>query len=185
MAASDFWNAFKSGASNLATAYDNKVKEKQISKEIAELNELKSGLQAKWEAEKSHVDAIQQAKQEIENLKTDAEQAERNGDFGTVAEIRYGKLKQLEEQIEQTMAVITERAEERIKCLPANALKEVEVADDDRLPTHEAIEVRVERLKRERENMGPGAFQKSLWRHEGISKAPCVGATARLGGDDK
>ena len=77
------------------------AKEKQISKEIAELNELKSGLQAKWEAEKSHVDTIQQAKQEIENLKTDAEQAERNGDFGTVAEIRYGKLKQLEEKIEQ------------------------------------------------------------------------------------
>ena len=46
-----------------------KSQEKQISKEIAELNELKSGLQAKWEAEKSHVDAIQQAKQEIENLK--------------------------------------------------------------------------------------------------------------------
>ena len=77
-----------------------KVKEKQISKEIAELNELKSGLQAKWEAEKSHVDAIQQAKQEIENLKIDAEQAERNGDFGRVAEIRYSKLKQLEERIE-------------------------------------------------------------------------------------
>ena len=80
---------------------NDKAKEKQISKEIAELNELKSGLQAKWEAEKSHVDTIQQAKQEIENLKTDAEQAERNGDFGTVAEIRYGKLKQLEEKIEQ------------------------------------------------------------------------------------
>merc|ERR1712078_506033 len=79
----------------------DKVKEKQITKEIAELNEVKSDLQAKWEAEKSHVDAIQQAKQEIENLKIDAEQAERNGDFGTVAEIRYGKLKQLEEQIEQ------------------------------------------------------------------------------------
>ncbi|MCH1612252.1 MAG: AAA family ATPase, partial [Flavobacteriales bacterium] len=77
-----------------------KAKEKQISKEIAELNELKSGLQAKWEAEKSHVDAIQQAKQEIENLKIDAEQAERNGDFGRVAEIRYSKLKQLEERIE-------------------------------------------------------------------------------------
>ena len=78
-----------------------KAKEKQISKEIAELNELKSGLQAKWEAEKSHVDAIQRAKQEIENLKIDAEQAERNGDFGKVAEIRYSKLKQLEEKIEE------------------------------------------------------------------------------------
>ena len=79
----------------------DKVKEKQITKEIAELNEVKSDLQAKWEAEKSHVDAIQQAKQEIENLKIDAEQAERNGDFGTVAEIRYGKLKHLEEKIEE------------------------------------------------------------------------------------
>ena len=60
----------------------------------------------------------------------------------------------LEEQIAQTITVVTERAEERINCLPADALKEVEVADDDKLPTHEAIEVRVERLKRERENMG-------------------------------
>ncbi len=77
----------------------DKLKEKQISKEIAELNEIKSELQAKWEAEKSHVDAIQQAKQDIEEAKINAEQAERNGDFGTVAELRYGKLKELEEII--------------------------------------------------------------------------------------
>ena len=77
----------------------DKLKEKQISKEIAELNEVKSELQAKWEAEKSHVDAIQQAKQDIEEAKINAEQAERNGDFGTVAELRYGKLKELEEII--------------------------------------------------------------------------------------
>ena len=94
-----------------------KVKEKQISKEIAELNELKSGLQAKWEAEKSHVDAIQQAKQEIENLKIDAEQAERNGDFGRVAEIRYSKLKQLEERIEdeKKLLVILQSESKMIK----------------------------------------------------------------------
>jgi ATP-dependent Clp protease ATP-binding subunit ClpB len=94
-----------------------KTKEKQISKEIAELNELKSGLQAKWEAEKSHVDAIQQAKQEIENLKIDAEQAERNGDFGRVAEIRYSKLKQLEERIEdeKKLLVILQSESKMIK----------------------------------------------------------------------
>ena len=94
-----------------------KVKEKQISKEIAELNELKSGLQAKWEAEKSHVDAIQQAKQEIENLKIDAEQAERNGDFGKVAEIRYSKLKQLEEKIkeEKKLLLILQSSSKMIK----------------------------------------------------------------------
>ena len=94
-----------------------KAKEKQISKEIAELNELKSGLQAKWEAEKSHVDAIQQAKQEIENLKIDAEQAERNGDFGRVAEIRYSKLKQLEEKIneEKKLLLILQSSSKMIK----------------------------------------------------------------------
>ncbi|MBL6594313.1 MAG: ATP-dependent chaperone ClpB [Flavobacteriales bacterium] len=94
-----------------------KAKEKQISKEIAELNELKSGLQAKWEAEKSHVDAIQQAKQEIENLKIDAEQAERNGDFGRVAEIRYSKLNQLEERIEdeKKLLVILQSESKMIK----------------------------------------------------------------------
>ncbi|MEK9620062.1 MAG: ATP-dependent chaperone ClpB [Flavobacteriales bacterium] len=94
-----------------------KAKEKQISKEIAELNELKSGLQAKWEAEKSHVDAIQQAKQEIENLRIDAEQAERNGDFERVAEIRYSKLKQLEEKIkeEKKLLLILQSSSKMIK----------------------------------------------------------------------
>ena len=94
-----------------------KTKEKQISKEIAELNEMKSGLQAKWEAEKSHVDAIQQAKQEIENLKIDAEQAERNGDFGRVAEIRYSNLKQLEEKIgeEKKLLVLLQNESKMIK----------------------------------------------------------------------
>ena len=75
-------------------------KVKIIGKEIGELIEIKSNLQVKWEAEKNHVDAIQKAKQDIETLKIEAEKAERNGDFGTVAEIRYGKLKQLAEKIE-------------------------------------------------------------------------------------
>ena len=76
-------------------------KGKLIAKEIAELVEIKSNLQSKWESEKNHVDAIQKAKQDIETLKIEAEKAERNGDFGTVAEIRYGKLKQLAEKIER------------------------------------------------------------------------------------
>ena len=59
-----------------------------------------------------------------------------------------------QEQIEQAMAVIVERAEERIGCAPGKALEEVDVANDDKLPARDAIEVRVERLKRERENMG-------------------------------
>merc|ERR1712159_754688 len=87
---------------------NDKPKEKSIKKEIAELNEVKSSLLTKWEAEKNHVDAIQQAKQDIEQLKLNAEQAERNGDFGTVAEIRYGKLKQLEEKVESEKTLLIE-----------------------------------------------------------------------------
>ena len=82
-------------------------KGKIISKEISKLIEIKSDLQAKWEAEKNHVDAIQKAKQDIETLKIEAEKAERNGDFGTVAEIRYGKLKQLAEKIEEEKNLLT------------------------------------------------------------------------------
>ena len=67
----------------------------------------KSDFQAKWEAEKHHVDAIQKAKQEIENLKINAEQAERNGDFGKVAEIRYGKLKELSEKVKTEKSQLT------------------------------------------------------------------------------
>ncbi|MBK19860.1 MAG: chromosome segregation protein SMC [Rhodospirillaceae bacterium] len=60
----------------------------------------------------------------------------------------------IQEQVDQSMAVIAERCAERVKCTPDQALEEVGVADDDKLPTRDAIEVRVERLKRERENMG-------------------------------
>ncbi len=59
------------------------------------------------------------------------------------------------EQADQVMASITERARERIDCAPADALSAVGVADDDKLPDRDSAEVRLERLKRERENMGP------------------------------
>ena len=86
---------------------NDKAKLQYIKKELAELNESRIDLQAKWEDEKSHVDSIQNAKQEIEQLKLEADQAERNGDFGTVAEIRYGKLKQLEEKISIEKALLS------------------------------------------------------------------------------
>lgn len=72
---------------------------KDLGKELAELNEQRDGLKARWQAEKDVVDQIQNGKKEIENLKLEAERAEREGDYGRVAEIRYGKLKELEEQI--------------------------------------------------------------------------------------
>ncbi len=71
----------------------------RIAQELSELNEKRSHLQARWSQEKQLVDGIQQRKLEIERLKFEAEQAERNGDYGKVAEIRYGKLQEIEKQL--------------------------------------------------------------------------------------
>ena len=78
------------------------VKLEQIGKELSELKEQESSYKAKWQSEKALVNKIQQNKVEIENLKFEAEKAEREGDYGKVAEIRYGKLQALNKEIEET-----------------------------------------------------------------------------------
>ena len=78
---------------------NDQPKLEQLSKEIAELKEQESSYKAKWEAERGLVNKIQQNKQQIEQLKFEAERAEREGNYGKVAEIRYGKLKALEDEI--------------------------------------------------------------------------------------
>ena len=75
------------------------AKLEQLNKEIAELSEKEKDLRAKWEGEKEVLSRIQQDKQQQEQLKFEAERAEREGDYGRVAEIRYGKLKQLDDDI--------------------------------------------------------------------------------------
>ena len=72
---------------------------KQLDKEIAELKDKETAYRAKWESEKSLVNKIQQDKQEMENLRFEAEKAEREGDYAKVAEIKYGKLKSLQDDI--------------------------------------------------------------------------------------
>lgn len=72
---------------------------KELSVSLANLNEERNAIKARWEAEKQIVDTITRGKQAIEALKLEAEQAERAGDYGKVAEIRYGKVKEVEEQI--------------------------------------------------------------------------------------
>ena len=71
----------------------------QLDKDIAELREQETQFRAKWEGERQLINRIQQDKQEMENLKLEAERAEREGDYGKVAEIRYSKLKALEDDI--------------------------------------------------------------------------------------
>jgi ATP-dependent Clp protease ATP-binding subunit ClpB len=79
----------------------NRSKETQLSKEISELSEKRDDLKAKWENEKSVIQGIQHEKENIEKYKIEAEQAERAGDFGRVAEIRYGKISESEKRLEE------------------------------------------------------------------------------------
>jgi len=79
---------------------NDKEKLESLNNEIAHLKEEHSGMKAKWQSEKDIVEAIQQRKKEIENFKFEAEHAEREGNYGLVAELRYGKIKEAEQQLE-------------------------------------------------------------------------------------
>ncbi len=83
----------------------------QLDKEIAELREQETQFRAKWEGERQLVNKIQQDKQEMERLRYEAERAEREGNYQRVAEIRYGKLKELEEDIRTVQAQLNSEAE--------------------------------------------------------------------------
>lgn len=85
----------------------DKEKLAQLSEEIANISEQRNQLRAKWRSEKEVVENIQLRKREIEDLKLQAEQAEREGDFGKVAEIRYGRIRHTEEELEKLKAKLT------------------------------------------------------------------------------
>ena len=87
---------------------DDQPKLAQLDKDIAELHDQEAAFKAKWEGEKALVDRIQQNKQQMEQLKFEADKAEREGNYGRVAEIRYGKLQALEQEIENTMSQLKE-----------------------------------------------------------------------------
>jgi ATP-dependent Clp protease ATP-binding subunit ClpB len=79
----------------------DEIKLKELSSVLANLYEDKNRIKSKWESEKEVVEGIQHQKKEIEDLRFEAEQAERNGDFGKVAEIRYGLIKAAEQKLEE------------------------------------------------------------------------------------
>jgi ATP-dependent Clp protease ATP-binding subunit ClpB len=85
----------------------DKLKLDELSKEIANLNEDRKILRAKWQNEKSIIDSIQKNKQNIENFKFEADEADRRGDYGRVAELRYGKIKEAENDIERLKKELT------------------------------------------------------------------------------
>ena len=88
-----------------------------LNKEIADLQEQEKTFRSKWEGERALVNKIQQDKQEMEQLKFEAEKAEREGNYGRVAEIRYGKLQQLEQDIKKIQDELhqTQGAEAMVK----------------------------------------------------------------------
>lgn len=103
---------------------NDEPKLQQLNKEIAELSEKEKDFRAKWEGEKEVLSKIQQDKQQMEQLKFEAERAEREGDYGKVAEIRYGKLKQLEDDIKAQQEQLKNRQ-------GAEAMVKEEVTPDD------------------------------------------------------
>jgi len=96
----------------------------QLDKDIAELREQETQFRAKWEGERQLINKIQQDKQEMESLKLEAERAEREGDYGKVAEIRYSKLKALEDDVKAIQAQLA-------SAQGGNSLVREEVTADD------------------------------------------------------
>jgi ATP-dependent Clp protease ATP-binding subunit ClpB len=125
----------------------DEVKLKDLNTEIANLSVEKDTYMAKWKDEKELVDKIQNAKASIEQLKLEAEQAERNGDYGKVAEIRYGKVKDQEKEIVELTRQLSNLSEKRL-------LKEEVDAEDIAESVAKATGIPVSRmLQSEREKL--------------------------------
>ena len=103
---------------------NDKGKLEQLNKEIADLKDEETKQKAQWQSEKEQINKIQQNKIDIENLKFEADKAEREGDYGKVGEIRYGKIKQKEEEIREV--------QEKLKTMQgASAMIKEEVDSED------------------------------------------------------
>ena len=102
----------------------DEVKLKSLRSDLANLKEERNELNAQWKAEKSIVDEIQNTKLDIENFKLEAEKAEREGDYGKVAELRYGKIKEAQEKLENYQKELQESQS-------ANSLIKEEVTYED------------------------------------------------------
>jgi ATP-dependent Clp protease ATP-binding subunit ClpB len=120
----------------------------EISKKISDLQAENTQMRAKWEHEKSIINGLQQTKQLIEDFKQEAERAERNGDYGKVAELRYGKIKEAESKIEDFKRQLTDLQSD-------NALIKEEITAEDiaevvsrwtGIPIHKMLKSEMEKL---------------------------------------
>ncbi|MBM1107459.1 ATP-dependent chaperone ClpB [Aurantibacter crassamenti] len=103
---------------------NDKAKLKSLNADLANIKEDRNEIFAKWESEKTVVDNIQQTKENIEHFKLEADRAERNGDYGKVAELRYGKIKEAQEKLEQLNLEMQEQQN-------GNTLIKEEVTNED------------------------------------------------------
>ncbi len=102
---------------------NDKEKLKSLKEELANIKEKRNGIHTKWTSEKEIVDNIQTAKQNLDNLKLEADRAEREGNYGLVAEIRYGKIQKEQEQLDQLQKELDKNQD--------NALIKEEVTSED------------------------------------------------------
>ena len=127
-----------------------------IENELSNLSQQRDAFKAKWQAERDVIDTLQKMKENIENFKLEADQAERAGDYGKVAEIRYGKIKEAEETIEKTKIKLTEmQANSKMikEEVDAEAIAEV-VSKWTGIPVNKMIESEIAKLLRLEEELG-------------------------------
>jgi len=154
-----------------------------LGKEIAELSNQRDAFKARWQAEKDVIDQIQNAKQNIENLKSEADRAEREGDFGKVAEIRYGRIKEEELKITSGREKLTE--------LQANSKMVKEEVDADEIaevvarwtgiPVSKMIESEKAKLLRLEDELG----RRVIGQHEAIQAVSDAVRRSRSGLSDE
>lgn len=121
-----------------------------VERDLANLTEQRNAFMSKWQAERDVVDAIQRTKEEIEQLKFEAEQAERMGDYGKVAEIRYGKIREAEEKLElskQKLMEMQSKSKMIKEEVDAEEIAEV-VSKWTGIPVNKMIESEVSKLLR-------------------------------------
>jgi ATP-dependent Clp protease ATP-binding subunit ClpB len=135
---------------------NDQKKLENLGKELATLTEQRDAFTAKWKAERDVIDGVQKVKEEIENLKLQAEQAERSGDYGLVAEIRYGKIKEAEEKLEanKNRLIELQSNSKMIKEeVDAEGIAEV-VSKWTGIPVNKMLESEVDKLLRLEDELG-------------------------------
>jgi ATP-dependent Clp protease ATP-binding subunit ClpB len=127
-----------------------------IERELAHLTEQRDAFRAKWQSERDVVDAIQRSKEAIEQLKLEADQAERSGDYGKVAEIRYGRIKETEEKLENLKLQLTEiQAKSKMIKEEVDTEEIAEVVSKwTGIPVNKMIESEVSKLLRLEDELG-------------------------------